>query len=100
MLKRGTKFRIAPYGVCVVSNYDDTSGKYIMRVWNSNETFYASQEEIDKKCLIFKGFWPLRLALGDVSCDFREGIGSLEDVFLTVGQIPQGDHAAKPADVR
>ena len=47
MLKRGTKFRIAPYGVCVVSSYDDTSGKYIMRVWNSSETFYASQEEID-----------------------------------------------------
>ena len=51
MLKRGTKFRIAPYGVCVVSSYDDTSGKYIMRVWNSSETFYASQEEIDKKVL-------------------------------------------------
>ena len=51
MLKRGTKFRIAPYGVCVVSGYDDTSGKYIMRVWNSSETFYASQEEIDKKDL-------------------------------------------------
>ena len=48
MLKRGTKFRIAPYGACVVSSYDDTSGKYIMRVWNSSETFYASQEEIDK----------------------------------------------------
>ena len=51
LLKRGTKFRIAPYGVCVVSSYDDTSGKYIMRVWNSNETFYASQKEIDKKTL-------------------------------------------------
>ena len=51
MLKRGTKFRIAPYGVCVVSSYDDTSGKYIMRAWNSNKTFYASQEEIDKKVL-------------------------------------------------
>lgn len=51
MLKRGTKFRIAPYGVCVVSSYDDTSGKYIMRVWNSSETFYASAEEIEKKCL-------------------------------------------------
>ena len=50
-LKRGTKFRIAPYGVCVVANYDDTSGKYIMRVWNSSETFYASLEEIEKKCL-------------------------------------------------
>ena len=51
LLKRGTKFRIAPYGVCVVSSYDDTSGKYIMRVWNSSETFYASKEEIDKKRL-------------------------------------------------
>lgn len=40
-----------PYGVCVVSSYDDTSGKYIMRIWNSSETFYASQEEIEKKCL-------------------------------------------------
>lgn len=51
LLKRGTKFRIAPYGVCVVLSYDNTIGKYIMRVWNSNETFYASQEEIDKKRL-------------------------------------------------
>ena len=51
MLKRGTKFRIVPYGVCVVSSYDDTSGKYIMRVWNSSETFYASKEEIENKCL-------------------------------------------------
>lgn len=51
-LKRGTKFRIAPYGVCVVENYDDTSGKYIMRVWNSSEIFYASLEEIEKKYLI------------------------------------------------
>lgn len=51
LLKRGTKFRIAPYGVCVVSSYDNASNKYIMRVWNSCETFYASKEEIDKKCL-------------------------------------------------
>ena len=51
LLKRGTKFRIAPYGVCVVSSYDDTSGKYIMRIWNSSEIFYASKEEIEKKCL-------------------------------------------------
>lgn len=51
MLKRGTKFRIRPYGVCVVSGYDDTNGKYIMRVWNSAETFYASLEEIQNKCL-------------------------------------------------
>ena len=49
LLKRGTKFRIAPYGVCVVSSYDNASNKYIMRVWNSCETFYASKEEIDKK---------------------------------------------------
>ena len=51
LLKRGTKFRIAPYGVCVVSSYDSTNNKYIMRVWNSCETFYASKEEIDKKYL-------------------------------------------------
>ena len=51
MLKRGTKFRIAPYGMCVVASYDDTSGKYIMRVLNSGEIFYASAEEIEKKCL-------------------------------------------------
>ena len=51
MLKRGTKFRIRPYGVCVVSSYDNTSGKYIMRVWDSAETFYASLEEIQNKCL-------------------------------------------------
>lgn len=46
MLKRGTKFRIKPYGVCVVESYDDTSGKYIMRIWNSSYVFYASEEEI------------------------------------------------------
>lgn len=46
MLKRGTKFRIKPYGVCVVESYDDTSGKYIMRMWNSSYVFYASEEEI------------------------------------------------------
>ena len=51
MIKRGTKFRIRPYGVCVVVNFDDVSNKYIMRVWNSSETFYASEEEISKKCL-------------------------------------------------
>lgn len=51
MIKRGTKFRIRPYGLCVVASFDDTSGKYIMRVWNSSETFYASLEEIEKKCL-------------------------------------------------
>ena len=51
MIKRGAKFRIRPYGLCVVASYDDTSGKYIMRVWNSAETFYASLEEIEKKCL-------------------------------------------------
>ena len=51
MLKRGTKFRIAPYGLCVVASFDDTSDKYIMRVWNSSETFYASLEEMEKKCL-------------------------------------------------
>jgi hypothetical protein len=51
LLKRGTKFRIAPYGVCVISEWDNGVKKYIMRVWNSSETFYASQEEIDKKHL-------------------------------------------------
>jgi hypothetical protein len=51
MIKRGAKFHIRPYGKCVVSGYDDTSGKYIMRVWNSSETFYASKEEIESKCL-------------------------------------------------
>lgn len=51
LLKRGTKLRIAPFGVCVVHSYDDTCGKYIMRFWNSNIGWYASQAEIDKKCL-------------------------------------------------
>lgn len=51
MLKRGMIFYIAPYGKCVVSSYDDTSGEYIMRVWNSSETFYASIKEIEKKRL-------------------------------------------------
>lgn len=48
MLKYGTKFRIKPYGVCVVENYDDTSGKYILRVQNSSHVFYASEEQILK----------------------------------------------------
>ncbi len=51
MLKRGTKFRIRPYGVCSVYRYDDTNNKYIMRLWNSPITFYASLEEIQNKRL-------------------------------------------------
>lgn len=51
MLKRGTKFRIRPYGVCVVVSYDEIRSKYVMRVWNSDETFYANLEEIQNKCL-------------------------------------------------
>ena len=47
-IKRGVKFRIAPYGVCVVSSYDDTSKQYIMRVWNSSETFYISKDKLEK----------------------------------------------------
>lgn len=46
MLKRGTIFHIKPYGICIVESYDDTSGKYIMRIWNSSHVFYASKEEI------------------------------------------------------
>lgn len=48
LLKRGTKFRIAPYGVCVVESFDDTSQQYIMRIWNSAETFYISREKLEK----------------------------------------------------
>ena len=46
MLKRGTKFRIKPYGACVVESYDDTSGKYIMRILNSSYVFYASEQKL------------------------------------------------------
>lgn len=45
MLKRGTKFRIKPYGVCVVESYDDTSGKYIMRMWNSSYVFMQAKKK-------------------------------------------------------
>jgi len=51
MIKRGAKFRIRPYGLCVVAGYDDSIGKYVMRIWNSAETFYASLQEIEKKVL-------------------------------------------------
>lgn len=48
MIKRGAKFRIKPYGVCVVENFDDVSNQYIMRCWNSSKIFYATKEEIEK----------------------------------------------------
>ena len=48
MIKRGAKFRIKPYGVCVVESFDDVSEKYIMRCWNSSITFYATKEEIEE----------------------------------------------------
>lgn len=48
MIKRGAKFRIKPYGVCVVESFDDVSEKYIMRCWNSSVIFYATKEEIEK----------------------------------------------------
>ncbi|MBQ8792771.1 MAG: hypothetical protein IJZ62_04085 [Clostridia bacterium] len=51
MIKRGAKFRIRPYGLCVVESYNTTNKKYSMRVWNSSEIFFASLEEIEKKCL-------------------------------------------------
>lgn len=46
MIKRGAKFRIKPYGVCVVENFDDVSEKYIMRHLSSGIIFYATKEEI------------------------------------------------------
>ena len=48
IIKRGVKFRIAPYGVCVVVGYDNESKQYIMRVWNSDRTFYISKEKLEK----------------------------------------------------
>ena len=48
IIKRGVKFRIAPYGVCVVVGYDSESKQYIMRVWNSDKTFYISKEKLEK----------------------------------------------------
>lgn len=48
IIKRGVKFRIAPYGVCVVVGYENKSKQYIMRVWNSDRTFYISKEKLEK----------------------------------------------------
>ena len=48
IIKRGVKFRIAPYGVCVVVGYDSESKQYIMQVWNSDKTFYISKEKLEK----------------------------------------------------
>ncbi len=48
IIKRGVKFRIAPYGVCVVVGYDGESKQYIMRVWNSDRTFYISKDKLEK----------------------------------------------------
>jgi hypothetical protein len=48
VIKRGVKFRIAPYGVCVVVGYDSESKQYTMRVWNSDRTFYISKEKLEK----------------------------------------------------
>ena len=50
--KRGTKCYIRPYGMCVVESYDDTSGKYILKVLDfPTEIFYATHEEILNKHL-------------------------------------------------
>lgn len=48
IIKRGVKFRIAPYGVCVVVGYDGESKQYIMRVWNSSQIFYISKDKLEK----------------------------------------------------
>ena len=48
IIKRGVKFRIAPYGVCVVVGYDVANRQYIMRVWDSDKTFYISKEKLEK----------------------------------------------------
>lgn len=49
MVKRDAKFRIKPYGVCVVESFDNVSKKYRMRCWNSSFIFYATKEEIEKR---------------------------------------------------
>jgi hypothetical protein len=50
--KRGMKCYIRPYGMCVIESYDDTSGKYILRVLDfTKEIFYATREEIHNKHL-------------------------------------------------
>ena len=46
MVKHGTIIHICPYGKCVVVNYDDCSGKYILRCWGNYGIFYASEMEI------------------------------------------------------
>ena len=52
LYKRGIKCYIRPYGMSVIESYDDTSGKYILRVLDfPNEIFYASREEICNKHL-------------------------------------------------
>lgn len=48
IIKRGVKFRISPYGVCVVVGYDSESKQYIMRVWNSERTFYISKDKLEQ----------------------------------------------------
>lgn len=52
LYKRGMKCYIRPYGMCVIESYDDTSGKYILKVLDfPNEIFYATREEICNKHL-------------------------------------------------
>ena len=48
IIKRGVKFRIAPYGVCVVVGYDSENKQYIMRIWNSTQIFYISKDKLEK----------------------------------------------------
>ena len=46
--KRGYKFRIGSM-VFVVVGYDDTSHKYLCRLWNTDEIFYFSAKQISKR---------------------------------------------------
>lgn len=48
MIKRGAKFRIAPYGVCVVQDYIESTEMYAMRLWNSDKIIYINKEKIEK----------------------------------------------------
>ena len=45
-IKCGTNFFHSTYGMCVVENYDDTSGMYIACRLHGLEIFYATEQQI------------------------------------------------------
>ena len=51
MIPRGAKFKINPFGLCSVVEYSEKKKKYLMRLWYSDEVFWASLEEIQNHSL-------------------------------------------------